>query len=71
MQFDAFTFLSKTDDEHTSNACLPAHRKRNRQAQKIVAKWKGKLGELNRKGIAVKQARLSQEDQVTHYERYT
>ena len=32
--------------------------KRSRQAQKIVEKWKAKLMELDRAGVAVKQARL-------------
>lgn len=37
-------------------------RKRSRQAQKIVAKWEAKLAKLNSEGVAVKQARLLQEE---------
>lgn len=41
---------------------LARARKRSRQVQKIVAKWEAKLAEMNREGVAVKQARLWQEE---------
>ena len=43
---------------------LARARKRNRQAQKIVAKWEAKLTELNRKGVATKQPGLWQEEHL-------
>ena len=36
---------------------------RSRQAMKLVEKWKGKLSELEREGVAAKQARLFADDQ--------
>jgi hypothetical protein len=36
--------------------------KRSRQAQKIVEKWKAKLAELDRQGVAAKQSQLWQEE---------
>jgi F0F1-type ATP synthase membrane subunit b/b' len=38
--------------------------KRSRRAQKLVEKWKAKLMELDRKGIAAKQALLWQEEHL-------
>ncbi len=38
--------------------------KRSRQAQKIVEKWKAKLMELDREGVAAKQTRLWQEEHL-------
>ena len=42
---------------HVERMLLRAE-KRSRQAQKIVEKWKAKLMELDRAGVAGKQARL-------------
>ena len=42
--------------------------KRSRQAQKIVEKWKAKLMELDRVGVAVKQARLWQDEHLQEIE---
>lgn len=42
--------------------------KRSRQAQKIVEKWKAKLMELDRAGVAAKQARLWQEEHLQEIE---
>ena len=42
--------------------------KRSRQAQKIVDKWKAKLMELDRAGVAAKQARLWQEEHLQEIE---
>ena len=42
--------------------------KRSRQAQKIVEKWKAKLMELDRAGVAAKQARLWQEEHFQEIE---
>ena len=36
--------------------------KRNRQAEKLVDKWKGRLADLDREGVTAKQARLWAED---------
>jgi hypothetical protein len=38
--------------------------KRSRQAQKIVEKWKAKLMELDKAGVAAKQARLWQKEHL-------
>jgi hypothetical protein len=38
--------------------------KRSRRAQKLVEKWKAKLMELDREGIAAKQALLWQEEHL-------
>ena len=38
--------------------------KRSRQTQKLVEKWKAKLMDLDREGIAAKQARLWQEEHL-------
>ncbi len=38
--------------------------KRSRQAQKIVEKWKAKQADLDREGVAAKQARLWQEEHL-------
>jgi hypothetical protein len=37
--------------------------RRSRQALKLVEKWKTKLSDLDRKGIAAKQAKLWSDDQ--------
>ena len=37
--------------------------RRSRQALKLIGKWKTKLADLDREGIAAKQARLFAEDQ--------
>jgi hypothetical protein len=37
-----------------------------RQALKLVEKWKTKLSDLDRKGIAAKQAKLWSDDQPEH-----
>ncbi len=50
--------------ERTSSACFSEHEKRSRQAQKIVEKWEAKLTELDRAGVAAKQARLWQEEHL-------
>lgn len=42
---------------HTERMLARAE-KRSRQAQKIVEKWKARLAELDRQGVAAKQARL-------------
>jgi hypothetical protein len=42
--------------------------KRSRQAQKIVEKWKAKLMELDRAGVAAKQTRLWQEEHLQEIE---
>lgn len=42
--------------------------KRSRQAQKIVEPWKAKLMELDRAGVAAKQARLWQEEHLQEIE---
>jgi hypothetical protein len=42
--------------------------KHSRQAQKIVEKWKAKLMELDRAGVAAKQARLWQEEHLQETE---
>ena len=42
---------------HTERMLARAE-KRSRQAQKIVEKWKARLAELERQGVAAKQARL-------------
>ena len=48
---------------HVERMLLRAE-KRSRQAQKIVEKWKVKLMELDRAGVAAKQARLWQEEHL-------
>lgn len=57
---------SSADDRQRAHVVrmLARARKRNRQAQKIVAKWEAKLTELNRKGVATKQPRLWQEEHL-------
>ena len=49
---------------------LARARKRSRQAQKIVAKWKAKLMELDREGVAIEQPRLWQEEHSFTTETY-
>ena len=36
--------------------------RRNRQTAKLVEKWKARLADLDRKGVAAKQARLWSDD---------
>ena len=40
--------------------------KRSRQVLKIVEKWKARLADLEREGVAVKQPRLWQDEQPPH-----
>ena len=47
---------------HTERMLARAE-KRSRQAQKLVDKWKLRLAELDREGIAAKQAKLWVEDE--------
>ena len=37
--------------------------RRSRQASKLVEKWKTRLADLNREGVAAKQAKLFADDQ--------
>ena len=41
--------------------------RRNRQALKLVEKWKTKLVELDREGVVARQAKLFVEDQATDH----
>ena len=63
---------SSSNIEHRQRAHVERmlHRaeKRSRQAQKIVEKWKAKLVELDRAGVAAKQARLWQEEHMQEIE---
>lgn len=43
--------------EHVERMLMRAER-RNRQASKLVEKWKTRLADLDREGIAAKQAKL-------------
>lgn len=52
---------------HVERMVLRAE-KRSRQTQKIVEKWKAKLMELDRAGVAAKQARLWQEENLQEIE---
>jgi hypothetical protein len=38
--------------------------RRNRQALKLVEKWKAKLADLDREGVAANQAKLFTDDQM-------
>jgi hypothetical protein len=46
---------------HTERMLVRAER-RSRQAVKLVEKWKARLAELDRQGVAAKQARLWSDD---------
>jgi len=48
--------------EHAERMLARAER-RNRQALKLVEKWKAKLADLDREGVAAKQAKLFTDDQ--------
>jgi len=48
--------------EHAERMLARAER-RSRQALKLVEKWKAKLVELDREGVAAKQAKLFADDQ--------
>jgi hypothetical protein len=48
--------------EHAERMLARAER-RNRQASKLVEKWKSRLVELDREGVAAKQAKLFADDQ--------
>lgn len=63
---------SSPNTEHRQRAhverMLQRAEKRSRQAQKIVEKWKAKLMELDKAGVAAKQARLWQEEHLQEIE---
>ena len=48
---------------HTERMLARAER-RSRQALKLVEKWKSRLAELDRAGVAAKQAKLFADDQL-------
>ena len=50
--------------EHIERMLLRAER-RSRQATKLVEKWKVRLADLDREGIAAKQAKLWTDDVVS------
>jgi hypothetical protein len=52
----------KRQRAHTERMLARAER-RCRQALKLVEKWKARLADLDREGIAAKQARLWADDQ--------
>lgn len=62
-KLDFSVILNSSDRKraHTERMLARAE-KRSRQAQKIVEKWKARLTELDRQGLAAKQARLWIED---------
>jgi hypothetical protein len=47
---------------HTERMLARAER-RSRQASKLVEKWKSRLADLDREGVAAKQTRLFADDQ--------
>ncbi len=47
---------------HTERMLARAER-RSRQASKLVEKWKTRLADLDREGVAAKQAKLFADDQ--------
>ncbi len=49
--------------EHAERMLARAER-RNRQALKLVEKWKAKLADLDREGVAANQAKLFTDDQM-------
>ena len=49
--------------KHVERMLLRAER-RSRQASKLVEKWKARLADLDREGIAAKQAKLWTDDVV-------
>lgn len=55
LDFSVVAGSSDRKRTHTERMLARAE-KRSRQAQKIVAKWKARLAELDRQGIAAKQA---------------
>ncbi len=61
LDFSVATGSSDRKRAHTERMLARAER-RSRQAQKIVEKWKARLAELDRQGVAAKQARLWIED---------
>ncbi len=61
-------WISKVNDDpqsrlrkHTERMLARAER-RSRQASKLVEKWKTRLADLDREGIAAKQAKLFADD---------
>jgi F0F1-type ATP synthase membrane subunit b/b' len=52
---------------HVERMLLRAER-RSRQAAKLVEKWKARLADLDRQGVAAKQAKLWTDDVVSRGE---
>ena len=59
----AFISDPQTRQRAHAERMLARAERRSRQALKLVQKWKTKLTELDREGVAARQAKLFAEDQ--------